>query len=342
MRVLLVGTGVQPIPPAGYGGVERTLAELARALRAEGAEVEVVNEVRRGRSIDEYWFARTLPRQLARRKFDALHAATPVVANRLAMVGRRYVYTTHSRHWFRRDRWTERWGFFLERRAVRRSAAVVALTSTVLDRMRAVLGPRLPARAPVIPIGVDTDRFRPDLSARDGTRALGVGVVAPFKRWELAAQALAGTGATFELVGPTPDPEYAGQLRAIGPHVRLRGEVGDDELARSYARSDLLLHPSSVELLAGVVLQGLSAGLPVVGGPPVAGLLEEGVTGTTLPNDASAETRGRWRATVQGLLADTSRRQAMGAAARASAERRFAWPTVARAHLALYREVFAS
>jgi hypothetical protein len=76
VRVLLVGTGVYPIPPTGYGGVERTISELSRALAQAGAEVTVLNRVRRQRSTDEYRFALELPKLLRRERFDVLHAGS--------------------------------------------------------------------------------------------------------------------------------------------------------------------------------------------------------------------------------------------------------------------------
>jgi glycosyltransferase involved in cell wall biosynthesis len=340
VRVALVGTGVEPIPPTGYGGVERTIAEFARALEAAGQDVAIVQRVRRRRSIDEYLFARDLPRLLDASRFDVVHASTPVVANRLAGRGVPYVYTTHSRHWFLRRTLTDRWGLLLERRAVRRSQATVALTASLAQRIRQETAPHPPRRLPVIPIGVDPQRFQPDWSARTGRRALGVGVVAPFKRWELAARALRGTGIELALVGPTPDAAYAARVRSSGDRVSLLGELDDAALSRRYAESDLLVHPSSVELLAGVVLQGLASGLPVLGAESVAEAVEDDVTGWTVPagstDDTIAEFIG-YRA--RRLAADPEMRRRMGEAARASAIARFAWPTVVRAHLELYREI---
>ncbi len=340
MRVVLAGTGVFAIPPTGYGGVERTIDELARALTAAGADVRVVNTVRRGRSLDEYWFARELPRLLAPVPYDVLHASTPLVANRLAGKHLPYVYTTHSRHWFLRERWTERWGYFLERRAVVRARAAISLTERLRRQVRAAVGARMPSEQPVIPIGVDTDRFRPDLPARTGRRLLGVGVIARFKRWEVAAEAARGTGAELALVGPIPDAAYARELRAIGPHVTLRGEVTDEELRRLFATSDVLVHPSRVELLAGVVLQGLASGLPVIGADPVADLIRSGATGFGAPADLpETELTPFFARSIRTLLEDAPLRAAMGAAARRDAEERYAWPVVARDHLALYARV---
>ncbi len=205
MRVALVGTGVQAIPPVGYGGVERTIAEFAGALRAAGHEPVVLNRVRHGRSVDEYLFSLSVPALVRASRPDVVHASTPVVANRLALARIPFVYTSHSRHWFERSGGRQRFGYWLERRAVARARATVALTA----RLRAEIAGSVPSagdRLTVIPIGVDTDRFRPDPSARTGRVALGVGVVVPMKRWELAAQAARSAGWSFRLVGPTPDP----------------------------------------------------------------------------------------------------------------------------------------
>ncbi|MCI4363863.1 MAG: glycosyltransferase family 4 protein [Thermoplasmata archaeon] len=340
MRILLVGTGVQPIPPTGYGGVERTLAEYARALEAAGEKPVLVHRVRRGRPSDEYRFALELPRLLRGVEADIVHASTPVVANRLRWLGRPYVFTSHSRHWFSLRGPTQRWGFFLERRAVAGSAATVALTPEIAGRIRGRLRQRAPAKVSVIPIGVDAERFRPEWSHRTGRRALGVGVVAPVKRWELAATALRGTGIALRIAGPTPDAAYARAVQAAGESVELLGEVDEARLAQEYADSDLLLHPSGAEMLSGTVLQGLAAALPILGAAPVRSLIDPGVTGWTSAVDALPELIVReLREHALALGRDESARRRMGEAARASALERFAWPAVVAQHLALYREL---
>ncbi len=338
MRILLVGTGVEPIPPTGYGGVERTIAEFADALRRSGEEVTVLNQVRQGRSLDEYWFALALRRLLRDARYDIVHASTPVVANRLAGLGIPYVYTTHSRHWFERAGFRERFGFGLERRAVRHARATVALT----DRLARVIRSEVPdgGRLEVIPIGVDTDRFHPSWDRRRGDRVLGVGVVRPFKRWEVAAAALRGTGARLTIAGPTPDADYARRVQSAGDQVEIAGEVDQSQLEALYAESDLLVHPSRVELLAGAVIQGLAAGLPVVGAEPVAGLFEEGVSGFGSPPGADdAAIEAVFARSVRLLLSDPARRRAMGEAARGVAVGRFSWAAVVGRHQALYREL---
>jgi phosphatidylinositol alpha 1,6-mannosyltransferase len=339
VRVALAGTGVHPIPPTGYGGVERTLGEFARALRAAGDEVTIIQEVRGESSLDEFRFALGLPRQLRNVSYDVLHASTPVVANRLRWSRIPYVYTSHSRHWFDRADWRGQWGYRLERRAVRGAAHTVALTERLRSAMAERVGTAASGRMSVIPIGVDIDQFHPSWDRRDGSVALGVGVVARFKRWEIAARALRGTGLTLRVAGPIPDNDYAREVRTVGDKVELLGEVSEDRLAELYATADVLVHPSRVELLAGVVLQGLAAGLPVLGADPIADLIPPGA-GAAAP--AGTDERGIeefLREGIRAYAADPALRRAAGDAARAGAKTRYAWPAVVAAHHGVYRRL---
>jgi glycosyltransferase involved in cell wall biosynthesis len=339
VRVLLAGTGIQPIPPTGFGGVERTIAEYAAALRLAGHDPVVLNHVRSRRSLDEYWFAMELKGLLRNASFDVLHASTPVVANRLAGLREPFVYTSHSRHWFERGHLGAHWGYFLERRAVSRSVATIALTDRGRSAMMAAVR-RPPEELVTIPIGVDVDRFRPDPSHREGRVALGVGILAPLKGWTEAAEALKGTGVTLRLVGPPVDASYAAQLRAFGPSVELLGEVDDATLRQEFARADFLMHPSRVEFLSGVVLQALASGLPVLGGAAVGGLAEEGVSGWTTPETAALPERiAFFRAKATLLLTDPELRRRMSEAARARAEGTFSWASVVRRHVELYERL---
>jgi glycosyltransferase involved in cell wall biosynthesis len=338
VRIVLVGGGVHPIPPTGYGGTERYIADLAGALRAAGHETVIINQVRKRRLRDEYPFAWALPRLLRAERYDAIHANSPVVGNRLAFGGFPFAYTSHSRHWYYREQLTHRWGYWLERRAIARSSAPIALTEPLARTMQAAV-PRTRRPISVIPFGVEGDRFRPAWDRRTGAVALGVGTVAPFKRWELAAQALKGTGVRFVLAGPTPDTSYAQRVRAAGDRVELLGELPEDELERRFAESDFLIHPSRVELLAGVVLQAMSAGLPVVGGPALDGVVENERTGFRVADaDPSAFVAGMHRRAVE-LAGDSSLRRRMGDTARAVAQDRYAWPRVVQQYLDVYRAV---
>jgi glycosyltransferase involved in cell wall biosynthesis len=335
VRIVLVGGGVQPIPPTGYGAIERILADFQAALTAAGHGAVIVNRVRKRRMRDEYPFAWELPRILRGMDYDVVHANTPVVGNRLAFGGLPFVYTSHSRHWFYREKLTHRWGYWLERRAVRGASAVIALTPRLARTMAATVRPPLPPIA-TIPFGVDSEAFRPDWSRRTGRNALGVGVVLPFKRWEAAARAMRGLGVRLTIVGPTPSPEYAHWVEDNGEDVVLLGEVSKERLRELYATSDFLIHPSAVEVLSATVLEALAAGLPVIGGDGVAGVVLEGVTGWSFPGKDPTVFVGAMRSVARDLVENDAFRRETGERARAEAVSRYSWPRVVAEHLRVY------
>ena len=339
VRVLLVGTGAYPIPPPGYGAVERILSEYADALRRAGHSVQIVNEVHGSSSFGEYRFALHLPAILRRQDYDVVHASTPVVANRLAASGLPFIYTSHSRHWFWRASWRHRWGFWLERRAVRRATATVALTSTVEAAMRLAVPPGWVRPLRVIPYGVSPDDFAPDWGRRTGRNALGVGIIAPLKRWEVAAAALKGTGMTLRIAGPISDAPYARRIQSAGESVELLGEVDDTRLRRLYAEADLLVHPSLVEVLPRAVLEGMAAGLPVIGSSVVGSLFHNRPAGFAAPAGATGEDLVRFvRDSALQLAGDGNLRRRMGDAAGKLVRDEYSWDRVVSAHLELYRE----
>jgi len=339
VEVVLLGTGVEPIPPTGYGGVERSIAEYASALRRAGVAVRVIQTVRRRRPIDEYWFALELGKLHFRPKEEILHASTPVVANRLSQLQLPYIYTSHSRHWFLRDGLTDRLGAFLERRAVARSATTVALT----DRLAGEIAQQVPRRRhrdiPVIPLGVDTDRFRPGGSEGNPQIALGVGAVIPAKRWEVAGSALRSTRISLRLAGPTPDREYARRVAQSGP-VQLLGEVSEDQLIHEYQNAGMLLHPSRVEILPGAVLQALACGLPVLGGAALGGVVRDGIEGRILPGpDVGDAEVVSYREAALSLSEDPATRRRWRQAAIDHIHHDFTWDSVVQRHLTLYEQV---
>ena len=340
VKVLLVGTGAHPIPPTGYGAVERILFEYGQALVRAGHTVRILNEVHGSGALAEYRFALHLPARLRREEYDIVHASTPVVANRLAGAGIPFVYTSHSRHWFWRESWRHQWGFWLERRAVRRAAAVVALTPAVEAAMRATLPKESHAPLRVIPYGVDVDEYAPAWNLRTGRRALGVGIVLPLKRWEIAAAALRGTGTTLRIAGPVPNPAYAKRVRGAGDGVELLGEVDEPRLRQLYAESDLLVHPSQVEVLPRAVLEAMASSLPVVGSSVVGSLFPGGNGGLAAPSESSGDALIRFlHDSVERLVGDADLRREMGEAGRGVARETYSWDRIVAAHLELYREI---
>ncbi len=333
MRILLVGAGRLPIPPPGYGGMERYIAEYAVALRRSGQTVRILNEIRPGVYTQGWTFERHLPFLLRRHTEEVVHVNTSRTGVVLALAGVPFVYTTHNPYWFEPRNALQRVLFENERFAVRYARASVAFT----DRLRERMGRVRPRRGPVvtIPLGVDTEKFRAH-GPGDPGRALGVGEVSERKRWHVAARALQGSPVRLTIVGPIRDPVYAATLRGLG--AELAGEVPEAELLAAFDASGMLVHPSEKEALPGVVLQAMAFGRPVIGGHAIASI--DGVLAAPSEDEATAIAFIRqWAGRFNG---DERLRREEGARARRSAEANYSWGRIVEHHLALYREVMGA
>ncbi|MEA3200213.1 MAG: glycogen synthase [Thermoplasmata archaeon] len=331
MNIVMVGAGMIPIPPPGYGAVEKHVWNLSEALRARGHEVRIVNEVVGTRSVDEYRWALRAKRLVTQEPWDVLHLHTPGVATVFRALGpRRWVYTTHSRHWAGTQGAGEKIGFFLERQAVAHAKEVIAVSRFVADQ--------IDRPTHVVPNGVDVARYKPDLAARTGKRVVGLGEVASHKRWHLAAQAVRGLGCELRIVGPIRDPRYANQVESLG--AKLLGPMDEAEVIRELAQGDVLVHPSVTESFGMAVVEGMACGLPVVCSDLLSFLVTHGQEGYLVPTKGGDEARVEaLRARLSELLADAGLRERMGRAARERAVAGYAWDSVAARVEAVYRRM---
>ena len=335
VKVTLVGAGMIPIPPPGYGAVEKHVWNLARALEARGHEVRIVNRVFGQASRDEYRFALWARREVRAAPYDVLHVHTPGVATVFRALGPRpFVYTTHSRHWSGADGLGEKVGFFLERQAVARAEQVIAVSRFVAQQVG--------RPTTVVPNGVEVARYAPDPALRTGTRVLGIGEVAEHKRWHLAAMAVQGLpGAELRIAGPIRDAAYASRVEKEGAgRVRLLGALSEDELLAELAAADALAHPSVSESFGMAVVEGMSAGLPVVCSDFLSFLVEHGREGFLVPTQGDDATRAAaLRERLAALLSDADLRRRLGEAARRKAVAGYSWERVAEQVEAVYRRL---
>jgi len=133
---------------------------------------------------------------------------------------------------------------------------------------------------------VDTEFFRPDESAPDGS-ALVVSALVPYKRIDLAIEACGRAGVALRIVGRGPE---AARLRRIaGPHVEFLGTISDEEVRACYRRASVVLLPGE-EDFGLVPVEAQACGRPVVA-LARGGALEtvvDGITGVLVP-ESSAE-----------------------------------------------------
>lgn len=211
-----------------------------------------------------------------------------------------------------------------------------------------------PERTRVIYGGADPTRFHPD----NGERRQGVlfvGRFTPHKGLDRLIQALPD-GAELTCVGslghdPAPPESGYGELvrRLVGNRaVRFAGTVPDSELPVLYRRARVFVLPSVhrtvygkevaiSELLGLSVLEAMASGTPVVcsrlGGVPE--IVRDGETGFLVEPGNEEELRDR----LAGLLADRTRAEQMGRAAREWVLERFTWDKCALRCLEAYAEL---
>lgn len=336
LRITLVGAGMIEIPPPGYGAVEKHIWNLARALEERGHTVRIVNRVFGRASSAEYRFALWARKEVAREPWDALHVHTPGVAAVFRAMGpRRFVYTTHSRHWATTKGLGEKIGFALEKRAVAKAAAVIAVSRFVAQQIDR------PTR--VIPNGVDVARYAPDPARRFGKSILGIGEIAEHKKWLVAAMAARELDVQLRIAGPIRDPAYADAIeKASGGKTTLLGALSEEELLRELAAADVLVHPSVSESFGMAVVEGMGAALPVVCSDMLSFLVENGKEGWLIPTKGEDAKRAEiLREKVALLLADPQARIAMGRRAREKAVAGYSWESIAAQVEGVYREVAA-
>ena len=237
-----------------------------------------------------------------------------------------------------------------ERASLARANGWIAFGETV----SATLSPRpIYARRPhrVISPGVDVDRFRPDESAgREVRRALGWSVedrVVGYLGRFVAQKGVLDLCAALErlstpwkalFVGGGPLQPELERFAAAHPgrvHVENRATHGD--VPRWLNAMTVLCAPSRTttrwrEQFGRMLIEAMACGVPVLASDSGEIPFVVGEAGRVLAEASPA----LWAAALDEWLPDDARLAERGRAGRVRAETRFAWPVVARAHLAFF------
>jgi glycosyltransferase involved in cell wall biosynthesis len=229
-----------------------------------------------------------------------------------------YVHTVRSVYFRRADRPDLVARRMLERRVVRRAAAVATNSQYTAGRVAERYG----RRPEVVRCGVPEELF--DVPERPGDYALYVGRLAPEKGIERLLEWVAGLPLDLAIVGQG-DPSYAAHLRGLaGPRVRWLGQLQGDDLRRAYERCRMLCFLPYEEELGLAVLEAMASARPVVavaeGGIPE--LVADGTTGYLVTD------RVAFADAATSLLRDDRLCLAMGRAGRAVA-RGYSWDRMA-------------
>ncbi len=243
------------------------------------------------------------------------------------------------------------------------ASGVVANSPWTADLARRVmrgLGVRRPPEVAAIDLGTDPAHFHPGRDLGRLRRRFGIGDapllvtvarLVPHKGQDTVLDAMAasgeqGAGVHYLLVGEGEDRERLEQRVAshgLTGRVHFAGGLPDDDVAEAYATASVYVGMSRLDNGINVEGFGISfveasaCGVPVIAGDSggVRAAVRDGEAGVVVPPTDSA-------ALAQALgilLANDSRRAAMGAAGRRLVESHYNWDRVARETLAFVERV---
>jgi rhamnosyl/mannosyltransferase len=359
-----------------FGGLERYVFELARALRGEASfvnivaargaapDIEVAGETVYARSALEIggapvcptmpWHARRLH---AKKPFDIVHLQFPAdpMAHLSAVSlphGVRRVITWHS-DIVRQKRLLRLYWPLLER-LVQRADAIILPTPAHLSSSQQLRTVRDRSKFHIVPFGFDLSRFAVEPAGAEALRAarrgklrvLALGRHVYYKGFEYLIRALPLAPDVHVMLGGRGPltAELVDLARRLGVEQRIEfvGRIGEDQLPAYYHACDVYCMPSveRAEAFGIVQLEAMAAGRPVVCcelGNGVTYVNRPGETGLAVPPKDPAALA----AALQRLHADPGLRARLGEAGRRRALQEFSLEKMREGTLTVYRQVLA-
>lgn len=236
---------------------------------------------------------------------------------------------------------------------------VIVFTEYTLEQLLA-LGVRS-ERVRVIPLVSRPDVF----DAHDGNEAgrllceagvtgnpliLGVGQFIERKGWEYTIRCMPSIIARYPevkllIVGPSKPAEPAFRQRLLQlatetgviDHLQILHDNTPEFIQDAYRSATILTHPSFVESFGLVLLEAMTAGVPVVAhnGTGIPCIIDDGVTGYVV----DVRNVQQYTEALLSLLDDPALRQRMGSEGRRQAVTRFGQAQIASQLFAVYAEV---
>jgi glycosyltransferase involved in cell wall biosynthesis len=239
-----------------------------------------------------------------------------------------------------------RWYGFtrMQARVTRRLPAVITVSESSAGDIVDEFGVRR-EDVHVVPVGVDTEVFRPPALPRVPGRIVSVASSdSPMKGARVLLEAIAklGTERDVELVmvgAPKPDGPVARAVDDLGIADRVRFVTGISTaaLAELFGSAEVAVVPSLYEGFSIPAVEAMACETPLVASR--AGALPEVVGECAVlvePGNPSA-----LAAALGDLLDDPSQRRVLGTAGRRRVEERYTWRAVAAATADIYRDVIA-
>ena len=217
-------------------------------------------------------------------------------------------------------------------RVIWKNAFTIIANSNGLRDLALAFDPRF--EIPIIPNGVDLEKYSVPERDWSSPRLLSVGRIVHQKGLDLGLQTLSqlkDLAWTWSIVGDGPQLENLKSLAAelgMADRINFLGWQSRDELTKQYQQANIFLFPSRHEGMPNAMLEAMSTGLPVVA-TRIAGseeLVIEGETGFL----AQTENVDELRESLRRILIDPSQRKKMGIASRQRVEKNYSWKNVAQ------------
>lgn len=357
MRILHIGKYYPPVP----GGMERFLSDLARAQRAAGHDVSVLvhDDGHTDLRADPAWVLRCpvwlrlffapisplfplwLHRAILRHDPDVIHIHMPNLSAFWALLlgsARCRAWIVHWHSDVERSKRSLRMLYphyaIFERALLDRAETIVVTSPQYLEASEPLSPWR--AKCRVVPLGVDPARLPAmaegetrGLWNTNGLRLLAVGRLTYYKGFETLFRAVVDDPAKqLIIVGAGEErPRLERLLHEAGEpsSITLLGEADDATLVRLMASCDVFCLPSieRTEAFGIVLLEAMRYGKPLlvsdIKGSGVGYVARHGQNAIAVrPGDARA-----WRAAVDELAANPTRRRTMGLLGSQRYEREF-------------------
>jgi glycosyltransferase involved in cell wall biosynthesis len=226
-------------------------------------------------------------------------------------------------------------------RRIWRGARAVVANSIGLRDLAVAFDPQ--TQVDIVPNGVNIERFHPVDRSWSPARLLFVGRIVYQKGLDILFQALGGLldlDWQLTLVGDgNQRPRLEEQARSLGMFERIHftGWLIGDAVVQQYQQSNLFVVPSRHEGMPNVVLEAMSAGLPVVA-TAIAGneeLISPGINGWLAPSEDPLALQQ----SLRKVLSDPEQLKKMGIASRQRVATSYTWDATADQYLALLENI---
>lgn len=340
MRILLTADPEIPVPPRGYGGIERIVDALARGLRARGHEVALAAHPDSTAEVEEFFpwpgansrspaatIRNALALRRAARRFrpDVLHSFSRLAYLAPLLPSRRPTIMSYQRPTGPRSA-------ALAVRLGGRSMHFTGCSEFICAQGRPGGGTWR-----VIPNFVDLPAYDFRAEVAPDAPLVFLGRLEPIKGPDLAIQIARAAGRRLLLAGNVPPAHADFFRREIEPWIgrdgiEFRGEVNDTQKNSLLGSAAALLAPIRWDEPFGIVFaEALACGTPVISHPRGAlpEIIADGIHGFLVRAPSSA-------IAAVSRLGSISRH-----ACREQAEKRFSAEVCVGQYLDLYREITA-